>query len=141
MKSIYFALIIISSTVINSLSGWIFLKLRIIFFEYTNAKSVVSNRNKSVQFPSGSISRAPAAVNRITIAAIAYSKKAWKAFLWLYFAPACKSAISPTMKFSVPNKTIRTKKVITSLVTVSRKARDATRAVSKIPSIILSNIS
>ena len=48
MKSKYFVLIIISSTAINSLSGWICLKLRIMFFEYTNAKSVVSNRNKSV---------------------------------------------------------------------------------------------
>lgn len=112
-----------------------------IFLEYTSAKSVVSNRNKSVWFPVGSISRAPAAVNRITIAAIAYSKKAWKAFLWLYFSPARKPAISPTIKFNVPNRIIRTKKVPTSLVTVSRKARDATRAASKIPSIILSSIS
>lgn len=87
------------------------------------------------------MSRAPAAVNRITIAAIAYSKNAWNAFLWLYFSPALKPAMSPTIKFNVPNKMIRTKKVITSLVTVSRNAKDATRAVSKTPSIILLNIS
>lgn len=141
MKSKYFVLIIISSTAINSLSGWICLKLRIMFLEYTNANNVVSNRNKSVYSPCGSIRRAPAAVNNITMAAMAYSKNAWNAFWWLYFSPALKPAISPTIKFNVPNKIIRTKKVITSLVTVSRKARDATRAVSKIPSIILSNIS
>lgn len=74
MKSKYFVLIITSSTAINSLSGWICLKLRIMFFEYTSANSVVNNRNKSVWFPSGSIRRAPAAVNNITMAAMAYSK-------------------------------------------------------------------
>lgn len=82
-----------------------------------------------------------AAVNSITMAAMAYSKNARNAFLWLYFSPALNPAISPTMKFNVPNNIIRTKNVITSLVTVSRNAIDATRAVSNTPSIILSNIS
>lgn len=124
-----------SNTAINSLSGCINLKLRIIFFAYTSANNVVNSLRTCVWSPSGCISLAAAAVKVITIAAIAYSKNAWNAFLCEYGFPALKSATRPTTKFSVPNRTISTKNVITSLVTDIIKAIADIRAASSIPSI------
>ena len=129
-----------SNTAINSLSGCINLKLRIIFFAYTSANNVVNSLRTCVQSPSGCISLAAAAVKVITTAAIAYSRNAWNAFRCEYGFPAFKSATSPTTKFSVPNRTISTKNVITSLVTDIIKAIADIRAASSIPSITLLNI-
>lgn len=129
-----------SNTAINSLSGCINLKLRIIFFAYTSANNVVNSLRTCVWSPSGCISLAAAAVKVITIAAIAYSKNAWNAFRCEYGFPALKSATRPTTKFSVPNRTISTKNVVTSLVTDIIKAIADILAASSIPSITLLNI-
>lgn len=125
-----------SNTAINSLSGCINLKLRIIFFAYTSANNVVNSLRTCVWSPSGCISLAAAAVNVITIAAIAYSKNAWNAFRCEYGFPALKSATSPTTKLRVPNRTISTKNVVTSLATDIIKAIADILAASSIPSII-----
>lgn len=125
-----------SNTAINSLSGCINLKLRIIFFAYTSANNVVNSLRTCVWSPSGCISLAAAAVNVITIAAIAYSKNAWNAFRCEYGFPALKSATSPTTKLRVPNRTISTKNVVTSLATDIIKAIADILAASSTPSII-----
>lgn len=125
-----------SNTAINSLSGCINLKLRIIFFAYTSANNVVNSLRTCVQSPSGCISLAAAAVKVITIAAIAYSRNAWNAFRCEYGFPALKSSTSPTAKLSVPNRTISTKNVVTSLATDIIKAIADILAASNTPSII-----